>query len=51
MTFQNMDKSQGSGVCDFQDKECGDGFNKKEEAETKKDESKKEQKKEDTKSK
>lgn len=33
VTFQNMDKSEGSGVCDFQDKECGDGFSKKEEKE------------------
>ena len=39
-----MDKSEGSGVCDFQDKECGDGFNKKEDTEMKKDDDKKESK-------
>lgn len=55
MTFQNMDKSEGSGVCDFQDKECKDGFEQKEETdskkkddtEAKKDESKKEDDKKD----
>ena len=26
-----MDKSEGSGVCDFQDKDCKDGFEAKEE--------------------
>lgn len=40
-----MDKSEGSGVCDFQDKDCGDGFSKKEE------DDKKESKKEETKQK
>jgi len=40
-----MDKSEGSGVCDFQDKDCGDGLSKKVE-DTQKDEDKKDQKKE-----
>ena len=31
MNFQNMGKPEGSGVCDFQDKDFGHGFQKKEE--------------------
>lgn len=44
-----MDKSEGSGVCDFQDKDCGDGFSKKEEGDSKKDSKKAEVKKEEPK--
>lgn len=50
-----MDKSEGSGVCDFQDRECGDGFTKRKEQDTeskssKKDEAQKDEgKKEQTK--
>jgi hypothetical protein len=39
-----MDKSEGSGVCDFGEKDCGDGFSKKDD---KKEDSQKDDDKKD----